>query len=417
MKKLKVGKWVVIGVIVLLAIVIGIFHDGLLINNKATDIMVIQYPFTGTLKFQFSAGAKWRFWGEVQRYPKSFQFWFDSTHVSGMGPIRTRFTGGVGTIIGGVRITYPLVEEYMRGIHTKYGSHNAVDQELVRSIISKSFYNIGPLMTAQESYQSRRPDIIRLTQDMANLGVYQVNLVPTEEPDPITGDMKWVDKMVLIKDTEAPGGYARQELSELGLFHIKASNMSISRIDYEDKVLEQIAKQQTAQMDVQTAIARSKAAIQNTIANIEEGKEASTKAEWEQNVIKAKAVALAQQMKEVAELARDAAEFTKEKEILLGEGEAERKRLNMEADGALGVKLPAWERVNIKYAEAIGNYQGNWVPVTVMGATGTGAVNGADALITLLTAKTAKDLALDMTFNTKPVTKRTKKPVTKPAQK
>ncbi|MCH8170080.1 MAG: hypothetical protein IIB07_02985 [Bacteroidetes bacterium] len=111
MKKLKVGKWVVIGVIVLLASIVGIFHDGLLINNKATDIMVIQYTFTGTLKFQFSAGAKWRFWGEVQRYPKSFQFWFDSTHVTGMGPIKTRFIGGVGTIIGGVRITYPLIEE------------------------------------------------------------------------------------------------------------------------------------------------------------------------------------------------------------------------------------------------------------------------------------------------------------------
>lgn len=401
MKKLKFGKWVMIGVIVILASVVGIFHDGLLINNKATDIMVIQYPFTGTLKFKFSAGAKWRFWGDVQIYPKSFQFWFDSAHESGMGAIKTRFADASdASFFGGVRITYPLVEEYMRGIHTKYGSHAAVESELVLSIINKAFYNIGPLMTAQESYQDRRPDIIRLAQDMANIGVYQVKSVPTEEADPITGEMKTIDKMVIIKDPASPGGKKRQELSELGIFHIAASNMTISKIAYSNKVLEQIDEQQTAQMDIATAIARSKAARQNTIANIEEGKEKAAKAEAEQNVIKAKAVALAEQLKEVARLARDAAIFTKEKEILLGEGESKRKSLNMEADGALGVKIPAWERVNAKYAEAIGNYQGNWVPVTVMGATGT-AVNGADALITLLTAKTARDLALNMTISTK----------------
>lgn len=401
MKTLKIGKWVVISVIAILASVIGVFHDGLLINNKATEIMVIQYPFTGTLKFKFSAGAKWRFWGDVQIYPKSFQFWFDSEHESGMGAIKTRFADASDAdFFGGVRITYPLVEEHMRGIHTKYGSHVAVESELVLSIINKAFYNIGPLMTAQESYQNRRPDIIRLAQDMANIGVYQVISVPTDVIDPITQETKKIDKMVIVKEPTSPGGLARQEMSELGLFHIKASNMAISKIAYSDKVLEQIDEQQTAQMAVQTAIARSKAARQNTIANIEEGKEKASKAEWKQNVLKAQAIAKAEQIKQVAKLARDAAEFTKQKDILLGEGESIRKKLNMEADGALGIKIPAWERVNAKYAEAIGNYQGNWVPVTVMGGPGAGTVNGADALIRLLTVKTAKDLALDMTIST-----------------
>ena len=217
--------------------------------------------------------------------------------------------------------------------------------------------------------------------------------------------------MVIINDPESPSGLKRQELSELGIFHIIASNMTISKIAYSDKVLEQIDEQQTAQMDIATAIARSKAAIQNTIANIEEGKEKSAKAEWEQDVIKAKAVALAEQIKEVALLARDAAQFTKEEQILLGEGESKRKSLNMEADGSLGVKLPAWERVNAKYAEAIGAYKGNWVATTVIGADGkaadgTSGVNGATALIQMLTVKTAKDLALNMEFKGKPETQK-----------
>jgi hypothetical protein len=76
----------------------------------------------------------------------------------------------------------------------------------------------------------------------------------------------------------------------------------------------------------------------------------------------------------------------------------ERKKLVMNADGALDKKLEAYKVVNAKYAEAIKNYQGAWVPSVIMGnSAGTGA-NGGQALIDMLTAKTAKDLALDMSI-------------------
>ncbi len=415
MKKLSIGKWIGLSVIVILSIFVFINYDGLFVDNKATDILVVQYPFTGKLNFYFNAGAKWRFWGGVQIYPKSFQFWFDTTHVSGMGPITTRFADASSAdITGGVRLTYPLIPEYMRGIHTKYGNHKAVESELINPIINKAFYNLGPLMTAQESYQSRRPDIIRLAQDMANIGVYQVISVPTDVIDPITQETKKIDKMVIVKDINAPGGLARQELSELDSFHIKASNMSISKIDYAPKVLEQIAEQQTAQMAVQTAIARSKAAIQNTIANIEEGKERATKAEWEQNVLKAKAIAKAEQLKAVAKLAMDAAEYTKAEQILLGEGEAKRKKLNMEADGLLGMRLQVFETVMGKVAESMGKYQGNWVPTIMMGGQGENSIGSANAYFKIIAAEAARNLGISFDMSkTNPVTK----PVTKPTQK
>ncbi len=67
----------------------------------------------------------------------------------------------------------------------------------------------------------------------------------------------------------------------------------------------------------------------------------------------------------------------------------------MEADGALEKKLEAWVSVNGKYADAIAKHEGAWVPSIVMGANGT-AQNGANDLISLLMAKTAKDLSLDL---------------------
>lgn len=50
------------------------------------------------------------------------------------------------------------------------------------------------------------------------------------------------------------------------------------------------------------------------------------------------AVIAAEQQVQVAILDAKAAEQTKKKEILLGQGEAERKKLNLAADGALSMK-------------------------------------------------------------------------------
>ena len=404
MKKLSVTKKIMLGSIVALFLLGLVGYEGLTEENTPNEIMVIQMPFTGTLDFHFSAGTKLQLFGTVTRYPKSFQFWFDTGHESGMGAIATRFADASSAdIFGGVRITYPRNDKDMRTIHETYGSAAAIEGELVNSVIQKSFYNIGPLMTAQESYKDRRPDIIRLATDMANAGVYKVVTVPTTVIDAITGEEKSGQKMEIVEEAGAPGGYARQEESKLAEVHLVASNMAISKIAYEDKVLDQIAEQQKAQMAVQTAIAKAKEAEQNAITAEQQGIEAATRAEWEQNVIKAKAIALATQKKEVAKLAKEEAGFIKAQQILLGEGEAARKKLVMEADGALEIKVKAWKEVNFKYAEAIANYKGNWVPTTVMGGTGqsadgTAGVNGASALIQMLTVKTAKDLALDTTI-------------------
>lgn len=152
-------------------------------------------------------------------------------------------------------------------------------------------------------------------------------------------------------------------------------------------------------MDVQTAIADAKKAEQRTITVSEQGKATAAEAKWKQEAEKAKEVVLAQQKLEVATLDAKAAEQTKLKEVLLGEGEATRKRLVMEADGALEKKLDAMIRINERYAQAIENYKGDWVPNFVMGSSQAGISNvagsGAMELIQLLTAKTARDLSVD----------------------
>lgn len=64
------------------------------------------------------------------------------------------------------------------------------------------------------------------------------------------------------------------------------------------------------------------------------------------------------------------------------------------ADGVLTQNLDAWVKAQTVWADAVSKYKGNWVPAVQSGPTGGG--NGGMDLIQLLTAKAAKDLALDM---------------------
>lgn len=95
------------------------------------------------------------------------------------------------------------------------------------------------------------------------------------------------------------------------------------------------------------------------------------------------------------------AELRKKATILEGEGEAEKRRLVMSADGALDPKLRTWLESQKVWADVFKNYGGQLVPNVVMG-NGSGnsgnAGQTATQLVELLTVKTARDLGLDMSM-------------------
>jgi hypothetical protein len=277
-------------------------------------------------------------------------------------------------------------------VHMKFGSIKTLEAQLVATIVNKSIYMTGPLMSSKESYAEKRNYLIQYVEDQIQNGVYKTISKEIKTTDPMTGAEKNVTVVEICLKNMIP---ERQEEAAMNVFGIKTFNFAINELPYDPAVENQIKGQQQLMMDVQTAIAAAKKAEQNAITVAKEGEANAAKAKWEQEVIKAQAVTEAQQKKEVASLEKDAAEFEKKKQILLGEGEAERKKLVMAADGALEKKLDAWVNVNKAYAEAIQGYTGSWVPNIVMGGDNKSA-SGANDLINLLTAKTAKDLSLDV---------------------
>lgn len=366
----------------------------------ATQVMVIQYP-TGRLVWHTTPGYKAQWFGTVTKYNKRSQYWFSAAKDQGAQTdqsIKVRFNdGGHAQISGSIAWEIPMDEKSLTQMHVNFGSQEAVEQKLVRTNVEKSVYMTGPLMSSKESSAERRNDLIRFMEDQIQNGIYQTRTEQVKEPDPVTGLPKTVNYVRLV---ETDGKVQRQENSPLSLFGIHTSNLSLNNVAYDAQVEGQINAQQQATMQVQTAIAKAKEAEQAAITAAKNGEAEAAKAKWEQEVIKARAVTEAEQKLRVAELETQAAEQEKKKQILLGEGEAERRKLVMAADGALKVKLDTWLESQKIWADAFKGHNGPLVPSVVMGGSGENggqnAIGNAQNFMNLLGVKAARDLALDM---------------------
>jgi len=384
-------------VVVLVLCLMGL--SNMVVHLDARDMMVIQYP-SGTLKVCSTPGYYAQWFGTVTRYRKRSQFWFSSATDQGRTEdqsIPVRFNdGGHARVSGSIAWEMPMGERDALKLHTLYGSQAAIEQQLVRTVVEKSIYMTGPLMSSKESYAERRNDLISLIDDQIVHGVYKTEVIQERQKDPITGQDKTVSIVKLVQDRN--GLTARQDRSPLEEFAIKTFNLAINEVKYDATVEAQIKQQQDMIMQVQTSIAESKRAEQTALTAAKNGEAEAAKAKWDQEVIKAKLVTEAEARKAVASLDVQTADLRKRELQLQGEGEGAKRRAIMEADGALEMKLNVYQTVMHDAFEAVKGYQGNWVPGVVMAGSGPNghAGNGAMDMINLMSVKAAQDLNLNL---------------------
>lgn len=389
--------WAVITLIAL--IVSSWFWSSLFTHLDAQHVLVVQAPVTGTLTIHQTPGLKWLGFGTATQYPRRSQYWFSAQPDQGSKAdqsIKVRFNdGGHAQLSGSLSWEIPLDNVKLLALHKQYGAYTGVEQQLVRTDIEKAVYMTGPLMSSKESYAERRNDLIRFIEDQVQNGVYRTEPEQVKEPDPMTGQMRTVYKVRLVGDGQ--GNPTRQEPSPLSEFGIRTFNLSINSITYDQTIEAQIGEQQKAMMNVQTAIANAKKAEQDALTAAKNGEAVAATEKWKQEAIKAQAVTEGEQRLAVAELDRKTAEQKKQEQILLGQGEAERRKLVMAADGALEKKLAAYIEVNKLYADALKEIKVPIVPSVQMGGEGgRGGPNGADSLIQLWQVRAAHDLSLDL---------------------
>jgi len=299
----------------ILVIIFFLFSGKMIENVDNSEIVIIQSPFTGTVTIYSTPGPVMQSFGTATHYRKSHQFWFSKKNseegIDEDQSIKIRFNdGGHGQISGSVRWYMPTDEKAILKLHTDFGSQDAIEQQLVRQVVTKSIYMTGPLMSSKESSAEKRNDLLSFIEDQCINGVYRTRQEEVKIHDELMNTDKTVTVVKIMEQNNVP---MRQEKSALMAYNVSLQGLALNAIDYDEEVEQQIKVQQQAYMQVQTAIANSKKAEQDAITTELQGKAAAAKAKWEQEVIKAQAITQAQQEKEVAALNAETALLSAQK--------------------------------------------------------------------------------------------------------
>lgn len=371
-------------------------------NLDSSEIMVVQLPISGELKVYTEQGWQWQGFGSVTKYPRRAEFVFtdpaclkdkDSKATGGLG---VRFyDGGNAVLCGSMSWVMPTDPKSVIAIHKDFRSAEAFELQAIRRSMESAAVFSGPTMSSFDSAAGRRNELLQILNDQTLNGVYKTASRTTRVKG-LDGVEKDTTVVEIIKDEK--GNPVRAQESYVKKYNVTLLPMTISGFRYEDRVEKQIQDQQQATNAVAVSIANAKKSDQDALTAESQGRATAVKAEWEQKALAAKTIADAQAKVAIADASVKEAEAFKKAEILRGEGEAARKRLVMEADGQLDKKLEALVTINKMYADAMAKAQpGAWSPQVVMGGgAGGNAGTNATNLVDLLTAKTARELGVDL---------------------
>ena len=318
-------------------------------------------------------------------------------------------------------------------VHKEFRSAKGLAYKLLKNTTDEIMNQTAGLMTSEESYAEKRGTFTQMAKDQLDHGKYltaQKTITAVEDGMDFCLDddntVKNTEQCKSVKKTTksipivAYGKNGQPEHAEDDLkgYGITISGFNVIDWSYEPKTLEQIATKRQATMAIITAKANADKAKQDAITAEQEGLANVMSAKYQEEVTKEKAIVVAQREKEVAVIAAQqqvqvaeqqklealqhklAAAEEKQRQILLGEGEAKRKQLVMAADGQLQVRLDALVKMNGQNAEALASYKGNIVPQILFGADGAvkggGAGNGVADLLKMMTVNNARALGLNL---------------------
>jgi len=397
-----VGRVVAAVLGTIFAIVAMITTPMLFENLDASEFMVVQSPIAGDLKVYTDPGLQWQGFGTVTKYPRRNELRFTgpecaesskNTVATGGLPIRF-YDGGNATLCGTISWLMPVDPKSIIDIHKEFRSAEAFEIQAIRRSMQSAATFSGPTMSSFESAAGRRNELLQILNDQTNNGVYKT-LSKTIRAKDVAGVEKDMTITEIVKDEK--GQPLRAQASYVQKYNVQMLPMTISHFAYEKRVEEQIQQQQAATNAAVVAIANAKKADQDALTAEAQGKATAAKAEWDEKTVQAKAIAEAEAKVTIANAQVKEAEAFKKSEILRGEGEAARKRAVMEADGQLDKRLEAIVKINSLYADAIAKAQpGAWAPAVQMGQGSGNAGSRASDLVDLMTAKTAKEIGVDL---------------------
>src|SRR5687767_8930224 len=319
-----------------------------------------------------------------------------------VGQIMIRFSDATTANVKGItQFILPSDEKEMILIHNTHRTPQSLVVKRLAPYTKECLQSSAQLMSSEKHYGGGRAQMAQDFMDQLKEGVY---LLKTEENvvyDSLEAEKKRVyqTEIQLDKKTLTP----KRKLSSIKEYGITVADAAITDVDYEDKVDQKLTKIIDAVTKSSISKQELMTAQQQTLTAKAKGEQALVEIEYQQKQEQTKQVVEAETKVKVAEqdklqqkIAYEGAILEAKKIKELADAQAYARKRIMEADGALEMKLNAQIEVQKAWADAFSKYTGAIVPQFQTGGGAPVGGNGALSFMEIITAKTAKDFALEL---------------------
>ena len=400
-------KPILLGFLVILALILFLIVNPFSWNDAGNRTVVERT--TGDQIVQFAPGIFYAgFFAKEKEWPNQISVTYQAETPTmeledngiEVGQISIRFSDATTADVKGItQYILPADEKEMILIHNTHRTPESLVQKRLAPYTKECLQSSAQLMSSEKHYGGGRAQMAQDFLDQLKDGVY---LLRTEENlvyDSLEKEKKRVYQTEVQVDKKS--GLAKRKISSIKEYGITVADAAITDVDYEEKVDSKLVKI----IDAATKSAISKqelmTAQQQTLTAKAKGEQALVEIEYQQKQDQTKQVVEAETKVKVAEQNRLQQKIAYEGAILeakkikeMADAEAYAKSRIMQADGALEMKLKAQVEVQRVWADAFSKYQGAVVPQFQTGGGAT--TNGALSFMDIMTAKTAKDFALDL---------------------
>ena len=316
-----------------------------------------------------------------------------------VGQIMIRFSDATTANVKGIaQFILPSDEKEMILIHNTHRTPQSLVLKRLAPYTKECLQSSAQLMSSEKHYGGGRAQMSQDFMDQLKEGVYLLKTEETIVYDSLAGEKKRMYETEMQLDAKSQ---PKRKLSSIKEYGITVADAAITDVDYEEqvdqkltKIIDAVTKSSISKQELMTA-------QQQTLTAKAKGEQALVEIEYQQKQEQTRQVVEAETRVKVAEqdklqqkIAYDASILEAKKIKELADAQAYARSRIMQADGALEMKLKAQVEVQKVWAEAFSKYTGAIVPQFQTGAGG--ATNGALNFMDIMTAKTAKDFALDM---------------------
>ena len=308
------GQITLIALGVVSAVVLGVSSQFFEINH-AGYVQVMQDSVDGDMSVRLEPGMYSQMFATITDYKISDVYDFHDRQEQ----IDVRFNdAATASISGQVKYRLPMDQAAILRIHQDFRSYEAVQNDLVRQVVSAALKQTATLFGAEEVYSTRRADFIYLVNEQIKNGIYATTYSEVMKKD--EDGNNFIKRTVSVR-TRDDGTPIIAERSTFDRYGVELIQLVINDIDFDEKTEELIAKRKEADQEKVVAKAKAERAKQDAITAEEQGKANVALAEAEALVEKKRAVIAAEKEKEVA--AQQAMKADEEKKAIIARGEAE----------------------------------------------------------------------------------------------